>query len=315
MEKFPVLHKFPVSLKIITFGAVILTCMIIILLLGILIAIPIFGSDVMQKLSQMSSSTKPDIIAIAKYFQIVSQIGTFLIPVILFAFLDGRNIGSYLKINSRPALKTMFFGAAAILASTPLINCIGELNQHMVLPSFMRGVEQWMKDSENSAGKITEAFLHTTSTSGFIINLLMIGLIPAIGEEFVFRGVLQKLFHQWTKNIHFAVILSAFLFSAIHFQFYGFFPRFFMGILLGYSFVWSGSLWIPITIHFINNSAAVIVSYFVNTGNISNSLDTIGTGDKALVPVIISIILTAGFIYFMYYYEKSKKITPTETIN
>ena len=312
MEKFPALHKFPVSLKIITFGAVILTCMIIILLLGILIAVPVFGSDVMQKLSLMSSSTKPDIIAIAKYFQIVSQIGTFLIPVLFFAFLDGRNIGSYLKINLRPALKTMLFGAAAILASTPLINFIGELNQQMVLPSFMSGVEQWMKDSENSAGKITDAFLHTTTTSGFIINLLMIGLIPAIGEEFVFRGVLQKLFHQWTKNIHFSVIFSAFLFSAIHFQFYGFFPRFFMGILLGYSFVWSSSLWIPITIHFVNNSAAVIVSYFVNTGNISNSLDTIGTGDKALVPVIISLILTAGFIYFIYYYEKNKKITPTE---
>ena len=312
MEKFPVLHKFPVSLKIITFGAVILTCMIIILLLGILIAVPVFGSDVMQKLSLMSSSTKPDIITIAKYFQIVSQIGTFLIPVILFAFLDGINIGNYLKINSRPAFKTMFFGAAAILASTPLINFIGELNQHMVLPSFMSGVEQWMKDSENSAGKITDAFLHTTTTGGFIINLLMIGLIPAVGEEFLFRGVLQKLFHQWTKNIHFSVVLSAFLFSAIHMQFYGFFPRFFMGILLGYSFVWSGSLWIPITIHFVNNSAAVIVSYFVYTGNISNSLDTIGTGDKAIVPVIISLILTAGFVYFIYYYEKNKKITPTE---
>jgi hypothetical protein len=312
MDKFPVLHKFPVSLKILTFLVIILTSVIIVSLLGIEIAIPFFGHDVTKKLELIGSSTDSEIIAIAKYFQIVNQIALFFIPVILFAFLDGRNIGKYLNINSRPAFKTMIFAAAAILASTPLINFLAELNQKMILPSFMSGVEQWMKDSENNAGKITDAFLHVTTTGGFIINILMIGIIPAIGEEFLFRGVLQKLFHQWSKNIHFAVIFSAFLFSAIHLQFYGFIPRFLMGVFLGYTLVWSGSLWVPILIHFVNNSADVIVSYFVNKGTISNTMETIGTGEKAIIPVLISLFLTTGFIYFIYHFEKKKKTTSME---
>jgi uncharacterized protein len=137
--------------------------------------------------------------------------------------------------------------------------------------------------------------------------LLMIGIIPAIGEEFLFRGVLQKLFHQWTKNIHVSVILAAFLFSAIHMQFYGFIPRFMMGVMLGYVFVWSGSLWVPILIHFTNNSAAVIVSFLQGTGKADNTFDTLGTGDRAIFPVMISIILTGFLLYLIFYFEKKKK--------
>ena len=312
MNKLPVLYKFPVSLKILTFGLIVLSSVILVLIFGVVIAVPFFGPDVMKNLALMGNSSDPAIVSMAKYFQIVSQLGIFIIPVILFAFLDGRNIGSYLKINSRPAYKTMIFAAAAILVSTPLINFLSGLNQQISLPFSMKGIEQWMKDSEDKATQITEAFLHVTTMRGFLINLLMIGIIPAIGEEFLFRGVLQKLFHQWTKNIHFAVIFSAFLFSAIHLQFYGFIPRFLMGIFLGYMFVWSGSLWVPILVHFVNNSAAVIVSYFVNEGKISNTFDTIGTGEKAIPPILISLILTTSFIYSIYYFEKKKRITSTE---
>jgi len=268
----------------------------------------------MKNLALIATSTDPDIIALAKYFQIVGQFAIFLVPTVFFAFLDGRNIGKYLKINARPELRTIVFSVLAIIAVIPIINFIADLNQQMVLPAFLKDVETWMRESEDAATKMETIFLNTSTISGLLVNVFMMALIPAIGEEFLFRGVLQKLFHQWSKNIHVAVILSAFIFSAIHMQFYGFVPRFFLGIFLGYSFVWSGTLWVPIAIHFINNFIAVLFSYLSAQGVVGNFEDTIGTGDSALPAVIISTVLSTGFIYLIYHFAKKNKPVNAELI-
>ena len=315
MDKAPVLQKFPVYLRIITFGMIIITSIIFVLIIGILLAIPFYGPNVLSDLGKIETSTEPNIIALAKYFQIVSQFGIFIVPVFIFAFLDGRNINRYLSINIKPAFRTMIFAAIAILAATPLINYLGELNQQMKLPESMAGIEHWMKDSEDKAAKLTDVFLNVKSPGAFLINLLMIGLIPAIGEEFMFRGVLQKLFHQWTKNIHFAVIFSAFLFSAMHMQFYGFVPRFLMGVMMGYMFVWSGSLWVPVLVHFTNNTMAVLMSYMTNLGFVDDSYDTIGTGNSQFVFVLISLIISGSLIFLIYKWEKKKKMIQQVVIN
>jgi uncharacterized protein len=307
MDKQPILYKFPVYLKIITFGMIILSSMILILIFSVVLAVPFFGPDVMKNLSVMGESNDPELMAMAKYFQIVSQIGTFIIPTILFAFLDGRKIWTYLKLNIRPLLITSVFSILAIFAAVPLINFLSEWNAQMSLPASLKNVELWMREAEDQAAVVTANFLNVTTPGGILVNLLMIGVIPAIGEEFLFRGVLQKLFHQWTKNIHVSVILAAFLFSAIHMQFYGFIPRFMMGVMLGYVFVWSGSLWVPILIHFTNNSAAVVVSYLQGAGKADNTFDTVGTGDAAMLPILLSTIFTATCLFLIFYSEKKKR--------
>ncbi|HNW97488.1 MAG TPA: CPBP family intramembrane metalloprotease [Bacteroidales bacterium] len=266
-----------------------------------------WGSNIMGNLASIDAADSSSI-ALQKYFQIVSQFGMFIFPVLLFAFLDGGNISSYLKINIKPSLRILILSGCCILLALPFINFLSEINMKMKLPESFAGIEQWMRESEDKAGQVTVMFLNVSTIWGFLINLFMIGIIPAVGEEFLFRGVVQPLFFKWTKNIHVAVIISAFLFSAIHFQFYGFIPRFLMGVLLGYSFVWTGSLWVPIFIHFVNNSAAVIVSYLVNNQSASNAFDTIGTGENALMPVIISIIFTTTTLFLIYQISKKKNI-------
>jgi membrane protease YdiL (CAAX protease family) len=206
----------------------------------------------------------------------------------------------------------MIIAAIVILTAVPLINFLAEINQQMKFPAYLSNIELWMKKSENEAMQLTNVFLNVSTINGLLINLFMIAVIPAIGEEFLFRGIIQPLFQQWSKNIHIAVILSAFLFSAIHFQFYGFIPRFMMGIILGYVFVWSGSLWVPIIVHFVNNSAAVIVSYFANKGIIDNSFETIGTGKSAFIAVLGSIIVSGVLIFMIYRFEKRKRINLAE---
>jgi membrane protease YdiL (CAAX protease family) len=92
-------------------------------------------------------------------------------------------------------------------------------------------------------------------------NVLMVGLLTAIVEEFMFRGVLQTIFTRWTKSTHAAVWITAILFSAFHMEFFGFLPRLLLGVLFGYFVAWSGSIWTGVWAHFLNNSAAVIAAY------------------------------------------------------
>jgi uncharacterized protein len=307
MLKHPILHNIPVFPKILLLIALIIFTLIFSIIFGTLIAVPFWGSDVLNKISSVESSSDPSIVAMAKYFQMVSQLGMFIFPVLIFAFLDGRKIGQYLKLNINPGFIICVLAGLSILTAAPLINYLAELNMQMKLPSSLAGVEQWMRNSEDQAAQLTTVFLDVKTIWGFLINILMIGILPAVGEEFLFRGVVQPLFHKWTKNVHVAVIISAFLFSAIHFQFYGFIPRFLMGILLGYSFAWTGSLWVPIMIHFINNTAAVIMSYLFMSGHTSNSYETIGTGENAALPVVVSVVVSATVIFIMHHLSKKKK--------
>jgi membrane protease YdiL (CAAX protease family) len=145
-----------------------------------------------------------------------------------------------------------------MFAASPMIEFLSNLNQKMVLPPFLK----WMRESEDNAEKITETMLNMKSIRDMLGNVLLIGLVPAIVEEFMFRGCLQTIFTRWTKNTHAAIWITAILFSAFHIEFFGFLPRLFLGLLFGYFVAWSGSIWTGVWAHFINNGTAVVVTYF-----------------------------------------------------
>jgi hypothetical protein len=130
-----------------------------------------------------------------------------------------------------------------------------------------------------------------------VFNLVLVAIIPAIGEELVFRGVLQKLFGEWTKNKFMGIWISAILFSAMHLQFYGFIPRMLLGALLGYSLLWTGSIWIPILGHFVNNAFAVLLTYLEQRGKISSSIETLGTSSDTRQVVLVSFVLVIILLF------------------
>ena len=165
----------------------------------------------------------------------------------------------------------------------PFINAIAVWNESLHLPSFLGSLEIWMRQAEAEAMRMTEAFLKMETPLDLFINLLIIAIIPSIGEELLFRGVIQKLFLKWNGNIHLSVWLTAFVFSTVHMQFLGFFPRLVLGAVLGYMFVWSGSLWLPIVAHFTNNAFAVLITYFIGIDKINPSLENLGTEGGSVV--------------------------------
>ena len=177
-------------------------------------------------------------------------------------------------VSLKQGLIAFFFAVAAL----PIISLLAEWNMGMKLPSFLASFEEMMRQMEESAKLLTERFLNTSSVGMMFVNLFVMALLPAVGEEMMFRGWLQRVLGK-RVNYHTAIWVSAFIFSAIHFQFYGFIPRMLIGAALGYLYCYTGSLWAPIIAHFTNNAAAVVFAFLAYNGYTSVNFDLIGTGD------------------------------------
>lgn len=242
-----------------------------------------------------------------KWVQLIQTASIFLLPPLCMAYIWSEQPLVWLKIQGeRSKVKSeCLWAIILILVALPAINLVGYFNQQISLPAFLEPLEQWMKTSEESAARLTEQFLNVTTYGGLIINILLMALLPAVAEELTFRGVLQRLFQtkgnevirQKGNRVHIAIWCSAILFSAIHMQFYGFLPRMLMGALFGYALVWTGSLWIPILMHFTNNAMAVFLYFLaIRSGWDMNKVDTIGTNDTLWLGVV-SLVLTIIGIY------------------
>jgi membrane protease YdiL (CAAX protease family) len=277
------------------------------MIVAAVISIPIFGIDNFTKMISSSVDTGNENISFLKFLQLVQSIGLFIVPSIILAFLFGESITGYLKLNKQPYQTSIIIAVIIVIIASPFINFIGEINSKLTLPSAFSSIEQWMRESEDAAEKLTKLFLKTETTWGLIFNIFLIGIIPAVGEELLFRGIVQRIFSEWTKNAHWGIWIAAILFSALHFQFYGFVPRAILGAIFGYLFVWSGNLWLPVLAHFINNTVAVIAYHLYGEGILAVDPDKIGTDSNYHVATILSVILMVCLFWVFYNYEKKKR--------
>lgn len=215
-------------------------------------------------------------------------------PLLLYAFTRSqpmREIG-FRKPNSPWML---LIGVALMFVSLPLTNLLGSWNEKMDFGAMFETLEAMLKQMEEAAGNLTERMLQVDTFGGLLVNLLVIALIPAIGEELTFRGMLQQSLTKRVKNVHVAVLLSAFIFSFIHFQFYGFLPRMFLGMILGYMFYYSGSLWTGILMHFVNNGTAVVAAYLEHKGLTDVDYEHFGATSNLWL-ILLSLVVTVGLI-------------------
>jgi membrane protease YdiL (CAAX protease family) len=287
---------------LLTVGVVLISAIVFTLLSTVSVSIA-YGISLEKLQEVLSDSSSPQSISILKVIQTASAIGAFILPALVVAYLFDQKPMDYLKISKRISMTSALMVVVTLIVALPLINYLGELNSRMSLPSFLSGLEKWMKDSEDKAAELTQRFLEMHSIGDLLFNVFMIALLPAIGEELLFRGIIQRIFSEWSKNIHVGIWTSAILFSAMHLQFYGFIPRMLLGVMLGYMLVWSGSLWLPIIAHFVNNATAVIFMYLFKEEMMSVDPDKIGT-ENDYVLVICSLVLTAVFLWLIYRKEK-----------
>lgn len=277
-KSFPA--KFGTLLLLIAFSFVVIN------VVGILVAIPFYGLDILYDFDQSYDYSDPEKISFLKYLQVVSQIGVFILPAWVYAYLYNRKPGNYLMLKDKIDLYPLFLALLTIIVSIPFINFLVSWNEQMSFPGFLRGLEDWMRNMENQAGRMTEAFLRVDTIGGLLVNLFIIAFLAALGEELLFRGVILRMLSESLKNIHLAVLLSAILFSAFHGQFYGFLPRTVLGVFFGYIFIWTGTLWIPIILHMIFNAVSVVVAYLYTIDRISTNYEDFGESASTWIIVL-----------------------------
>ena len=244
-----------------------------------------------------------------KWLQLLQSVATFLLPALAGAYLWSNTPMQWLHLDSKPSWQEALAAVVVMLLAIPGINLLSAWNQQMVLPEWMSGIEQWMRMQEDAAAQLTEQFLQVDTVGGLLVNIGLMALLPAVGEELTFRGVVQGMF---TRNRHVAIWATAAIFSFVHMQFYGFLPRMLMGAMFGYMLWWTGSLWVPMLMHFVNNCAAVVVAYLaynhLEEGR-AEMLDTIGTEDTILLGVFSICIVLIMMVMYGYFYSHGKILT------
>lgn len=213
-------------------------------------------------------------------------------PLLTQFFLWKDSTKKSLQLRT-PNLIILALGVMAMISISPLIDVLSTWNQGLQLPESLRSIEDWMINTEKAAEVATNTLLNTDSWGGFFMNIIIIAIMAGIGEELMFRGVIQKILIGWTKNIHLGILYTAIIFSAIHFQFYGFVPRMILGMVLGYLYIWSKSLWVPVIAHAINN--ALTVTFTPNAFNKGNELVKIVSNNQNSIGYIVAGIFVFTF--------------------
>lgn len=233
-------------------------------------------------------------------------VGLFVMPWYLLR-RQGEGINAFL---SRPVYLQMVGLMALIVFSFLVVDSqIVIWNENLDFPEWMSSFEQWARNFEDSLKKLTVFVTTFDSVGSFIVGFIVIAVLPAIGEEFVFRGVVQRDLLRGTGNVHVAIWVTAILFSAFHFQFFGFFPRMLLGALFGYLYHWSGSLVMPILAHFLNNGLIVVSLYLYQRGYLDVDMENPEAAPWAAVGVSLVALIALMIVYKRFFDQRPLPVT------
>jgi uncharacterized protein len=302
-------EKHPVVSLIMILAVVFVGFVIVGPIIGFVLSLPFFPGSIVEYADAIQHITDHPEIKLPLY--ILQGCATFIGLIIGPAlFLKTQRKGLHIFFHDHgfqfiPILLTVVVVIVFMAVNSVFI----QWNAEMQLPEFLKWFEEWAREKEDSATELTKFITQFDSPIQVAIAMFVIALLPAFGEEIVFRGLIQNEFYRGTRNIHLSIWISAILFSAIHFQFFGFVPRMLLGALFGYLYYWSGSLSMAILAHFVNNGMSVIGIYFYQRGYFETDLES---SEAASWPtVLFSAFLTITLLYsFWKYYQKQPGNSP-----
>lgn len=275
-------------------------------LVGILVLSGITGLSPLD-VSDVSrwESGRPGMITFVRGMLVIQFFGLFGIPSFLFARLSDPQPAQYLGL--RPPSKNIYWilGIAALLVAIPLVEYTGTLNRHV----NFGGWQKWAQSMEDAAARQIAFMLGRNTPAELLLNIVFIAAFAGVGEELFFRGVLQRLFIKATHRPWAGILITAFLFSFFHFQFFGFLPRFLLGILLGALYWYSGSLWTAIVAHFAYDAFFIVLAYF--------QPHLIENTDASLVSesyLVVTALISAALVGLLVWLMKKASATRYETV-
>ena len=265
--------------------------------LGLALALPLLGFD-MQRVMQVLSN--PAALPEARTVLLILQaggalFGFVLTPLVHQQFIDHTSLPQLLSTRHTEWLPlALVFGL--VLAFMPVNAAVMEWNITLDFGPISPAFQEWAFAKEEELRELTEYLTRFESFGGLLIGLLVIAVLPAVGEELVFRGIAQRRFYTLVGNPHLAIWLAAFIFSAIHFQFFGFFPRLLLGALFGYIYYWSGNLWYAIFAHFVNNGFTLVMLYLYQQGSVDMDIES--TDSVSWSMAVAALVACGAFLWF-----------------
>ena len=278
---FPIIKRTSRLERIFLLAALVVIGLIVGSVIGLLYAI-ISGNDIMSLNS-------------LRFMQISSQIFTFVLPPILYAMLVKERPFKSLGF-SKSTILWLILGVAMMYTILPLNSIFTEWNANIKFPESLASFEKLMQDLQERATEVMEKFVNVDTIGGLIINLFMIAGLAALGEELLFRSVIQTSLIKICKNAHVGIFIASAIFSLFHMEFYGLLPRLVLGLLMGYMYYYSRSIWIPMAMHFANNGTIVFLYYLNNIGAINIDVESFGETNVGIL--MLSIVAMVALFWF-----------------
>jgi membrane protease YdiL (CAAX protease family) len=264
--------------------------------IGLFACETLYGADWEKIQEYLNDPTLPGAPAVLKVLQLFNTLGIFLIPAMIFSQLLSPRPLIYLRLNKKTNAHILIAVIVLFIAFTPITDALAFVNEQLSLPAFLSGFETDMRNASENSQALMGAFISMDSFGDFLFNIFLMALLPALGEEFFFRGVIQRLLLSRTRNVHVAVWVTGFTFAIMHQQFFAILPLLVLGALLGYLKEWTGSLWASIIAHFVNNASIVVVMYFADY----NMSDISEITPPELIYVLPALLISGGLIFYFY---------------
>lgn len=276
--------------------------------IGFLVAAPFFEGDFTDLAKAMQNPSESTGIKLPVYILqgVATFMGLIVTPALVLLALR-KSIFDFFR-NQQFHVIPLLLVPVIVISFMGVNSWFVQWNAGIHFPDFLKGFENWAREKEEYAAELTQTMTQFDSTNELLIAFLVIAIIPAIGEELVFRGLIQNEFQRVSKNPHVSIWLAAILFSAFHLQFFGFIPRILLGALFGYLYYWSGNISLAILAHFVNNGVAVFALYFHQRGELTFNVE--GTEAFPLPAILFSAAFTFTLLYyFRNYFQHSKETT------
>jgi len=241
--------------------------------------------------------------------QAVTTTCMFLLPSIAFAYICYQKPKQFLKLAPEKDWHILLLAVLIIVCIQPFANCLSYYNQQMVFPESLQSLEEWMRRQEDASQRVFKLLFAERSVMDIVFNLLLVSVLAGVAEEFFFRGCLQQIMRKITGSGHAAVWITAIIFSIIHFQFYGFIPRVILGALLGYLFLWSSRLWVPVIVHMLHNAIVAIISYVYHDVPEAQQIEFFSL-ERNWILILFSILSTGLLLYF--FKKRNHRLNPAD---
>ncbi len=236
----------------------------------------------------------------------LTSISLFLLAPVLFIIFHLRSNPISFFFRQEGFQKAALLTAAATFCFMIVNSVFIEWNKNVEFPEFLKSFEEFARANEDKLAELT-TFLTTFDGPGqFVMALVVIAGIAAVGEELLFRGVLQPIFQKMFNNHHVAIWLTGLIFAAIHMQFFGFVPRMFLGVLFGYFYHYSGNIIYPMIAHFINNGLSIVLVYLYNLSMIEYDIE-----DTESIPLYVVAVFALAFGYAFFSFLKQFSNQPS----